>query len=179
MSINPEDYIEHVAHRLLGEPNKALTTNSQLRFGTHGSIAVEIAGDKRGTWYDHEHQIGGGVIELINYKAGLSEYEAWQWLRSEVGARPEMRRGIVAAYDYLNAESQLSYQVVRYAPKTFKQRRPDGKGGWTWNIKGLRLLPYRLPELLKADDRTIFIVEGEKDANALRQLGLIATCNSG
>ncbi len=179
MSINPEDYIEHVAHRLLGEPNKALTTNSQLRFGTHGSIAVEIAGDKRGTWYDHEHQIGGGVIDLINYKAGLTEYEAWQWLRGEVGAPTEERREIVATYDYLNAEGQLSYQVVRYAPKTFKQRRPDGKGGWTWNIKGLRLLPYRLPEVLKAGDRTIFIVEGEKDANALRQLGLIATCNSG
>ncbi len=42
MSINPEDYIEHVAHRLLGEPNKALTTNSQLRFGTYPGRIADI-----------------------------------------------------------------------------------------------------------------------------------------
>ena len=39
---------------------------------------------------------------------------------------------------------------MRYAPKTFKQRRPDGHDGWTWNLKGVPLVPYYLPELLEA-----------------------------
>ena len=47
MSISPQDYTKCAAHGLLGEPDKALTTNSQLRFGTHGSITVEITGDER------------------------------------------------------------------------------------------------------------------------------------
>jgi len=31
------------------------------------------------------------------------------------------------------------------------QRRPDGAGGWVWNLKGVEPLPYRLPELIAAD----------------------------
>ena len=45
MSISPQDYTKCAAHGLLGEPNKALTTNSQLRFGIHDCIAVEFADD--------------------------------------------------------------------------------------------------------------------------------------
>lgn len=35
----------------------------------------------------------------------------------------------VATYDYVDASGNLVYQVVRFDPKDFKQRRPDGKGG--------------------------------------------------
>jgi hypothetical protein len=71
------------------------------------------------------------------------------------------------------------YQVVRYEPKAFKQRRPNGNGGWIWNIKGVRRVLYRLPELAKAiaSGRTVYVVEGEKDVDTLRGLGIIATCN--
>ena len=39
------------------------------------------------------------------------------------------------------------FQVVRFAPKDFRQRRPDGNGGWIWNLNGIERVPYRLPEL--------------------------------
>src|SRR4051812_49303758 len=32
---------------------------------------------------------------------------------------------MVASYDYQNAEGNLLYQVVRFEPKAFRQRRPD------------------------------------------------------
>jgi hypothetical protein len=87
---------------------------------------------------------------------------------------------VVAVYDYLDEAGVLRYQVVRYAPKTFKQRRPDGNGGWHWNMQGVQRLPYRLPELLAADPTVpVFVPEGEKDVEALRDLGLVATCNPG
>ena len=41
-------------------------------------------------------------------------------------------------------------------------------------------MPYRLPELLKRPEgTTVYIVEGEKDADRLAKLGLVATCNAG
>lgn len=91
---------------------------------------------------------------------------------------------IVAEYDYRDAQGNLIYQAVRYDPKKFKQRHPDpnGKDGWIWNMKlpeGTSYVLYRLPELLEAiaQKQTIFIVEGEKDVDRLRDLGLVATCN--
>jgi hypothetical protein len=54
---------------------------------------------------------------------------------------------IVATYDYLDEKGVFLYQVVRYEPKGFRQRRPDGKGGWHWNLNGVRRVLYRLPEV--------------------------------
>lgn len=85
---------------------------------------------------------------------------------------------IVAEYDYVDERGQLLYQAVRFAPKTFRARRPDGNGGWVWNISGVNRVLYRLPQLLAADPReTVFVVEGEKDADRLISLGLTATTN--
>jgi hypothetical protein len=69
----------------------------------------------------------------------------------------------------------LLYQVLKYDnPRTYKQRRPDGKGGWIWKLDERRVL-YRLPELLKYPDGTIFFCEGEKDADRLASLRHCAT----
>ena len=84
---------------------------------------------------------------------------------------------MVATYDYTDERGALLYQTIRFDPKDFKQRRPDGKGGWIWNLKGVRLALYRLPELLKRKAETVFICEGEKDVDRLAALGLLATCN--
>ena len=115
---------------------------------------------------------------------------------------------IVATYDYTDADGTLIYQVVRMEPKDFRQRRPhpDGKN-WIWGIsKGKyyqgktgdwRPCPrdyegeyttfpavpptiYHLPRIVKAAAKNspIVIVEGEKDADALIRLGIIATCNT-
>lgn len=73
---------------------------------------------------------------------------------------------------------QLLFQALRYAPRDFKQRRPVGKGGWTWNLKGVRRVLNRLPELLAADPgATVFVSEGEKDVDRLVREGLLATTN--
>lgn len=36
----------------------------------------------------------------------------------------------VCSYDYKDIDGTLLFQVVRYEPKTFKQRRPNGNGQW-------------------------------------------------
>lgn len=86
-------------------------------------------------------------------------------------------RRVVATYDYTDADGTLVYQSVRYEPKDFLQRKPDGAGGWVWKTQGIRKLPYRLPKLQGLE--VLWIVEGEKDADNLWAIGLPATTNSG
>ena len=108
------------------------------------------------------------------------------------GAGPTARRRqrlgrISERYDYRTADGALAFQVVRYEPKDFRQRHPDGSGGWAWGRGGHPPILYRLPEVLEAaaEGRTVFVVEGEKDADALAALEgpdgrpLAATCNCG
>src|SRR2546425_837977 len=82
---------------------------------------------------------------------------------------------IVRTYDYRTENGDLLYEVVRYDPKGFKQRRPDGAGGWIWSLEGVQRVPYRLPELFAEPERFVFIVEGEKDVESLERVGLLAT----
>jgi len=85
---------------------------------------------------------------------------------------------IEAVYDYVNEEGELLYQSIRYYPKAFKQRRPDGKGDYIWDLKGISAVLYQLPAVLGAK-QTIYFVEGEKDCLNLNHYGLIATTRSG
>jgi hypothetical protein len=87
---------------------------------------------------------------------------------------------IAVTYEYADADGTLLFQVLRRADKTFTQRRPDGAGGWIYNLDGVRRVLYRLAGLLAADPRRIvFVPEGEKDVDRLTDLGLVATTNPG
>ena len=68
---------------------------------------------------------------------------------------------IVAKYDYIDDAGTLLYQVLRLEPKSFRQRRPDGNGGWIWELDQRRVL-YRWPDLLKYPDGTVFIARRRK-----------------
>ena len=89
------------------------------------------------------------------------------------------KREIRAIYDYVDEDGTLLYQVVRYKPKDFKQRRPDGRGDWIWNLRGTRRVLYRLPAVIDAvaAGRRVWIAEGEKDVHCLDKLGEVATTN--
>jgi uncharacterized protein DUF3987 len=103
---------------------------------------------------------------------------AWsggEWFKPRDGIRH-----LVASYDYRDEAGDLLFQVVRLSPKEFRQRRPDGNGGWTWNVQGVKRILYRLPDLMaakKAGRKIAIVVEGEKDADRLYALGAVATCN--
>jgi putative DNA primase/helicase len=93
-------------------------------------------------------------------------------------ARREEARRIVGTYDYRQPDGTLLFQVVRRDPKGFSQRRPDGAGGWVWNLQGINPVLYRLPELLSGNPKeSVFVVEGEKDADKLASLGFVSTTN--
>jgi hypothetical protein len=82
----------------------------------------------------------------------------------------------VGTFDYTAADGTVIYQVLKYDnPRTYPQRRPDGKGGYIWKLDGVRRVLYRLHELLKYPSATVFVTEGEKDADRVASLGHCAT----
>jgi hypothetical protein len=48
-----------------GEPNRALSTRREMRWGTKGSFSLQLDGPKAGLWFDHELGRGGDIIELM------------------------------------------------------------------------------------------------------------------
>lgn len=84
-------------------------------------------------------------------------------------------------YEYRDVDGRVLYEVCRYFPKNFKQRVPQAGGGYSWKMEGVPRVWYRLPQLMQglAQGKVVFVCEGEKDANALADLGLTATSLAG
>lgn len=85
--------------------------------------------------------------------------------------RADVRAKIVNTYRYTDPDDNLLFEVVRMEPKSFRQRRPDGRGGWEWNLKGVTSRPlWKLPDVLKAVENgsDVWLCEGEKDAERLQ-----------
>jgi len=102
-------------------------------------------------------------------------------INGDATGKPSAKREI-AWYDYENEDGSIEFQVVRYEPKDFRPRyRLDRNGAWTYGRQGRREIPFRLPELIEGigNQRIVFNVEGEKDAETMRKLGYIATTNAG
>lgn len=174
-------YAKQIAVSLLGEAPQR--KGKDWRYGTHGSLAIDI---ESGQWYDHENETGGGPLDLIMREAGRSTLKAAiSWLEEQgikpkdAPEAPKQRSQITETYDYVDEQGELRYQVCRMEPKSFRQRVPKDEGGWSWSVKGVEALPYRLPDMRAKPQATVLVVEGEKDADALTALGLVATCNSG
>jgi hypothetical protein len=89
-------------------------------------------------------------------------------------ARPKTQGKIIRAYDYTDPAGTLLYQNVRFEPKSFRQRRPDGHGGWIWKLDERRVV-YRWPDLVRYPEHMVFVCEGEKDAERVASLGLSST----
>ncbi len=120
--------------------------------------------------------------------------------------KPAVRSRIVKTYAYTDESYNLLFEVVRFMPKRFAQRRKDPEtGAWVWGLKAggyikgtnsdwiipkngepaqreypaCRHVLYRLPRLIAtaSSGETVYLVEGEKDVETLESFDLTATCN--
>ena len=189
MSIDFQIYMNTVSRKLCGPVNERMSKPEELRFGTNGSMCIDL---KAGTFYDHDNATGGGVLDLIKHKTGKKSGEAITWLKVECGITegsvmpvPKLKKEHICDYPYHDKNGNIVLAVERYKvigalpgkDKEFKQKRPDGKGGWIWNLQGVAQFPYRLPDFIECD--SVVIVEGEKDVDRLWDIGISATTNSG
>src|SRR5258708_18301363 len=156
---------------------------------TAAEIARQLRGRKSGAGWSalcpaHDdktpsvrvREVDGKV--LVHCHAGCEQRAVIDALKAR-GLWPERESGqggtIVATYDYTDATGNLLYQVVRYEPKDFKQRRPDGAGGWVWRKAASPVL-YPLPQGLEAP--ILFVGEREPAAESLPSHGLLAPTNA-
>jgi hypothetical protein len=92
---------------------------------------------------------------------------------------------LVKTYDYIDESGELLFQKLRYidsdGKKTFRQRKPDGQGGWVYALGDTPKILYNLPAVKQgvAGGYPIWVVEGEKDADTLIEIGIIATTMPG
>ena len=124
----------------------------------------------------------GCTVEAIVAAYGLTMADLRNGKGRPENWAPTRQSGKLAAtYKYLDESGKLLFKVIRYEPKDFRQCRPDGDGGWVWKLGDTRRVLFRLPELLAgiAAREPVYVVEGEKDVEALRRAGCVATCNSG
>lgn len=169
MSLSFDDVVAHFQEaRQCGE---GYTAKCPAHDDRHNSLSIG-------------HGENGGVV--IHCHAGCKPADVVAAARMTLAdlAPPDQplgdQRREVATYGYHDEQGNLLYQVVRYKPKDFRQRRPDGNGGWIWKLGDTPRVVYRLRDLLASDpSKTVFIAEGEKDCDRLAALGLIATTNAG
>jgi hypothetical protein len=119
----------------------------------------------------------GCSLSDITAAMGIKVADLFNGERNGHASKPE----ITETYDYTDESGKLLFQVCRFVPKDFRQRAPDGKGGWNWSLKDVRRVLHRLPKVLDAVKRglPVLIVEGEKDVHACEKHGFVATCNPG
>lgn len=218
--------IEPVGRKLWGEPNKGLSTKVSLRWGSGGSRAIFLDGggnwsdfetgekggvldlimrekhvDKAGAiaWLEAERFIEPHR-EPANGRSAPSATDSAKTEESPPAASasdPQGRKVQVAAYDYVDRDGNVLYQVVREQwrlpdgswllgksgnpKKTFVQRRKDASGRVVYNLDGIGHTIYRhnVIEAEISDGKTIYMPEGEKDVHTLESWGLAATTNSG
>jgi hypothetical protein len=157
----------------LKKSGKELRGPCPIHQGKRDSLAINM---ETGAWYCHSGcDRGGTIFDFETELTGVNGKAARDAVLATIGRSVERERQVAATYDYVGEDGALLFQVVRFNPKGFSQRRPDGRGGWIWNLQNTRRVLYRLPVVLAAP--VVFLVEGEKDADSLNELGVVATCN--
>jgi hypothetical protein len=80
---------------------------------------------------------------------------------------------IAAVYPYKDATGRVLYEKVRYEPKVFSIRIPDGRGGYSYSLKnaGIEPILYNLPAVLASP--WIAVTKGERDVATLSRIKVI------
>lgn len=162
-----------------GAANRCAKTEHKL-----GHLCMAVKGD---VWYCNDCKEGGSIIDWLMMSEGISVKDAMERLGGSNGhaiapkAPPVATNGAakrpVKIYDYTDEKGVILFQVARYEPKDFRQRAPDGKGGFVYKLDGVRRVIYNLPKVIAAD--VVFVTEGEKDADTIASMGLVGTTNCG
>ena len=167
-----EQNVKEIAIRLLGEPNKKLSSNGELRFGSHGSMSVDL----EGKWYDHEEMTGGGMVSLIKkYHGDVNEFLSSMGIKDSkpVVEIRESKPPTPLTNNQMHQKAKEAEMVTRYSNDfcvmRFKGKiiRPFSKlpdGNWV-----MKRPQGKLPLMIAQDedrDKTlpVLICEGEASA---------------
>lgn len=157
------------------------------------SLVIELEGAKRGIWIDFATGESGDLLALWAAVRGFTLPRDFGDLLNDVGDWLAVPRPIAASnakpgvahdelgqhsgkWDYVSADGDLLACVYRYDSPNGKQYRP-----WDVRTRSMRMPEprplYNLPAISAVD--AVMLVEGEKCADALMGVGIIATTAMG
>lgn len=192
-AVFPDCYAKFFGHPLIA---KSLRGGGRLRWSAkcpahddeHSSLSIDVG--LQGKLLVKCHAPHGCSFDGIVRALSLSETDFFP--PSEKRTMSEGRK-FATSYDYRDETGELLFQCVRMEPKSFYQRRRnrqydaklprdrDKNPEFINDLEGVRLVPYRLNELLAAikeePKRAVLLCEGEKDCDLLWSIGIVATCN--
>ena len=138
-----------VAHELLGQETRERTTRQRKALSTVTAACSSTSRKIAGTHTAMQRAAMPSTSSALPTAAIIKppSIGCGRMDMSHFSASGRHPRRIVKEYDYTDENGTRLYQVVRFEPKDFRQRRSDGNGGWIW--KGPeRPVPYKLPELI-------------------------------
>ena len=135
INLSPQDIRIYYADRLpkLPQRNREWRGPCPIHGGHRDSLAVDA---ETGRAFCHAACGQGWDVPAFEQTLSGCDFPTAVQRVSEIvgrdlssnGTQPERR--IVCEYDYCDADGKLLFQVVRFDPKDFRQRRPDGHGVW-------------------------------------------------
>jgi len=142
------------------------------------NIALTNGDKPAGLWFCHGCKVGGTILDFYMRREGVHKLDRQTVgdLAAKLGISVGETGEPEQVYQYHSADGSVAFEVCRFPGKKFRQRKPDG----AWNLRGVKRVLYRLPQLLAAGpDTVVYIGEGEGDADRLAAEGVVATTNSG
>lgn len=139
--------------------------------------------DDKGFFHCFSSGKHGDIIDFLVETQGMTFRDAVERLASDCGvtiapAAPKAKPKTVCHYIYHDEIGDPYLRITRRSDKSFGQSHWD-IDGWATGKPSGPVIPYRLPEILANPGKTIHLVEGEKSADYLRDLGLLATTAPG
>jgi hypothetical protein len=121
VTVTPLDVVEHALETAGCNPKRRgdhIDSLCPSHDDRNPSLSADVGSDGRVLLYCHAGCEVGDILDAMKLSpANLFEAE-------KHNGHPE----IMAEYDYCDEAGKLLYQVVRYWPKDFRQRRPEGSG---------------------------------------------------
>jgi len=150
-----------------GDKNPSLSIkedNGKLLFHCHGGC--------------DQHSVFDAVRERNLLPALQRQEYSLALIKGELMTMPTLEQ----EWEYKDESGETLFVKRRFKTntekgKTYSLHKVDAAGRRQGSMTGARIVPYRLPELINAREagRAIYLVEGEKAADALVSIGAIAT----
>ncbi|MBL8676067.1 MAG: toprim domain-containing protein, partial [Alphaproteobacteria bacterium] len=157
---------------LLGEPNKHMGTKATLRFGTKGSLVVNIAGNREGLWNDFETGEKGDIVSLVQREKNLDFKEAISYLadvlnvrshqgisQHKVSPRPQQH---LTAQETLEQIKENAMRLNAVSEFNLKSKPIGGTLAETYLQKERNIKGPLSPDLRYIPKGTTFMYQGER-----------------
>ncbi|HUX78159.1 MAG TPA: AAA family ATPase, partial [Alphaproteobacteria bacterium] len=158
-----------LATDLFGEPNKYMSTKSALRFGSKGSLLVNITGPKEGKWHDFESGERGNIFKLIEREKNLSFKEAVSYLADVLNVKTDSKVIPLKAFsqrpkeqDAIEEAKDIASRLNAVSELNLKSKTIEGTIAETYLREERGIKGTLAPDLRYIPKGTTFMYKGER-----------------